>query len=153
VNYSQVRSRGVESTIRYNRFIGNTIISLKAGYAFTKSTLESSADGSGSPGNQLRYVPEHSFNGNIRIQYNRLYFSFTNQLTGSRYTSSDNDPAEKLNSHNINNLLFGIQIGKKNHLTIQTKITNLFDVEYQVIRSYPMPGRGFYLTMVLNIEK
>jgi len=53
----------------------------------------------------------------------------------------------------ISDFNMGVSIGKNELIMLQTRITNLFNVEYQAIRSYPMPGRGYYLTMIIRLKK
>lgn len=153
VNYKKVWARGVESTLNLNIRLGKMSGRLIIGYAYTRSTTEDLPDGSGTPGNQLKYVPLHALNGSLKIQYKRTYAVLSNQFIGARYTTEDNDPSEEMNPFNLNNLLLGAHLGPVGNITIQARITNLFNINYQVLRAYPMPGRGVYLEMVWKMKR
>lgn len=153
VNYKKVWARGIESTVNMNIHLGEWNGKFIIGYAFTRSTIEDSPDGSSLQGNQLKYVPLHAVNGSLKIKYRWIYVVLSNQFTGARYTSEDNDPSEIMEACNLNNLLLGAHLGSKSNVTLQARITNLFNINYQVMHSYPMPGRGVYLDLVWKISK
>ncbi len=153
VNYRKVWTRGVESTVKLNKNWEELSFRITAGYAYTRSTTEDSSDGSNRKGNQLKYIPLHAVNGSLNIQYKGLYLLLSNQFTGTRYTTDENDPSERMDPYNLNNLLLGVHLGPEEHVTLQARITNLFNINYQVISSYPMPGRGFYVDLVVGVKK
>ncbi len=153
VNYKKVWMRGVESNLILNKAWEWFSFRLTAGYAWTRSTVVGSSDGLVPKGNQLKYVPLHAANGSLCIQYKWIYILLSNQFTGARYTTEENDPAEEMKPFNLNNLLLGANLGQRDNVTLQARITNLFNINYQVIRSYPMPGRGVYVELVWKMRR
>ncbi len=153
VNYKKVWTRGVETSLILDKNWEELSCRFTAGYACTRSTTENSSDGLSQNGNQLKYVPVHAVNGSLKVQFRGVYFVLSNQFTGARYTTEENDPLEKINPYNLNNLLLGMHFGPKDNVTLQARITNVFNINYQVIRSYPMPGRGFYVNVVVGLKQ
>ncbi len=153
VNYKKVWTRGVESNLVLSKAWERFSFRLTAGYAYTRSTIEDSSNGSARKGNQLKYVPLHSANGSLTIQYKSTYLMLYNQYSGIRYTTEENNLSEAMDPFNLNNLLLGVFLGKKNQVTLQARLTNLFNIDYQIIRAYPMPGRGVYVSMVWKMRR
>ena len=72
--------------------------------------------------------------------------------TGKRYDSSANVPANFIRSYYINDfavnrdLLFG---GFEAKLSLA--VNNVLNRHYDVVRCYPMPGRNYKITLLINI--
>lgn len=153
LNYKEVWSRGIESSLNISNTWGNLTGMFKTGYSFTRSTATDMYGNAGNIGAQLKYVPLHSANGTLSVTYKRYYLSLYNKFSGKRFTTEENDPTEHMAPFIVSNLLAGIMAGKNKEIVIQLRITNLFNINYQVIRSYPMPGRGFYVTISANFSQ
>ncbi|UCG27176.1 MAG: TonB-dependent receptor [Bacteroidales bacterium] len=153
VNYKKVWTRGAELTLKSTLSAGVFDISVDAGYSFILSTNSETNDDTEIIGKQLRYVPVHSANGSIRLQYSRYYLLLYDRFTGKRYTTVNNDPDEQLDRYNIVNVISGMHFGKERNIKLQVRIANLFNSQYQLIRSYPMPGRAYYLSLNAGFGK
>ncbi len=94
---------------------------------------------------QLVYIPKSSGSFGISIDSEIGTISINNTITGLRYTNADNTsslPAFTLTdvviSRKIDLGLFGI--------LVRGVVSNLFDVDYQSVLDYPMPGRSFRIS-------
>lgn len=143
VNYKKIWSRGMETSLVFNRTSGDLKTEFKIGYTLTYSTNIEAFNDAPILGNQIRYVPVHTGNASIAFDYRKLFALVYHGYTGDRYTTDDNDG--KLNGYNITNLLLGYKAGRKENFTFHLRIANIFNSAYQAIQSYPMPGRAFYL--------
>lgn len=98
--------------------------------------------------NQIPYTPRHS--GNVSFTFKSKWINLGYILTavGERYSLPQNIPANLINGyfdHGISaNHTFEF---KKCSLKLQAEGLNLSDVNYEVIRYYPMPGRSFRVTL------
>lgn len=152
-NISNVRSSGVESTLSAY-YTNNSINSVfKAGYSFTKSVGEgSNFENDVSAGKQLLYIPENQANASLRVGYKSIYTTWLACFVGRRYTTSDN--SEYLTGYFINNLNAGIKFAlKRSSFDINFRVDNIFNVTYQSIAYYPLPGRSYNLTLLVQIAK
>jgi outer membrane cobalamin receptor len=74
-------------------------------------------------------------------------------MVGARYITDGNNPLDKMDPYTGSNFHLGVNLGKKESILLQARITNLLNNNYQVIRSYPMPGRGYYLNMIIRLNR
>ncbi len=96
---------------------------------------------------QLIYVPNHM--GGLLLSYTneKWYVEFDEQYNGSVYTSTSNTKSIDdywLSSISVKRNLFN----KK--LSVGMDINNIFDVDYQIIASRPMPKQN--LTLLINYK-
>jgi outer membrane cobalamin receptor len=144
-NIQTVNSSGVESSvsIEYARNRLNTL--LNAGYSFTRAvSVGSKFENDLSAGKQLIYIPENQANLSLRIGFQKIYSSWVANFTGKRYTSADN--SKYLTGYFINNLITGIKLPvKRSSIDLSFSVDNLFNVNYQTIAYYPLPGRSYFL--------
>ncbi len=139
-NVQRVRSTGMESRLELFSDIGKVKANLDASYSFTRSINENKeADNFRK---QLPYVAEHMGTINVRIGYSRAYMDYTQSFTGSRATLEDH--SESLPAFSIGRISIGCTWDLKVcDLDIYFRIDNLFNIDYQVIRYYPNPGRSY----------
>ncbi len=145
-NISNVLTRGIESSVSLLFSQGKLSSVLKAGYSYTRSTDETEKKSN----NQLVYIPENMANGSFRFNYGIFHSEWLTNLTGIRFTSVDND--DFLPSFIVNNLSAGIRYKRSWGLAdLSFGIDNIFNVSYQNIAYYPLPGRSFELRLLAQI--
>jgi iron complex outermembrane receptor protein len=149
-NIEKAKSSGLDGNICLS-YINNSLkIRFNAKYAWNQSHIIKSFDGESITGKQLVYVPEHQFNANIRAAYGNYYFLWMSNFTGRRYTSTDD--TQYLSGYFLNNASTGVEVGSgKSTFDLNLKVENLFNVNYQVIEWYPMPGRTFILSIIYKL--
>lgn len=100
---------------------------------------------------QVAYTPEHSGSGIVQLGYKTWSFNYSNIYSGGRYTLGDNIPANYVDgwitqdislskSFNIHTAL----------LNIKAEVNNIANLQYDVIKYYPMPGRSYELSISIN---
>ncbi len=151
-NRKEVRVRGLESSVASDGSLGRWSYNLGMSYNFVNSLITETYGGSSSPEDkQLMYVPRHT--GSVRAGFSYMdgFFGFTGNYTGNRYTTNDNNPLYMMPSFMVFNTYAGyrIKIGDLSGL-LQLRVMNLFNTRYQVIRSYPMPGRTLHLSFSVD---
>lgn len=153
-NTKKVFSNGIETQARYRISSTHFKIFLNAGYSFTRSTISKSYEGGENlVGMQLIYRPNHQFNFQSRFDYKRFYLAGYFNFTGKRFTTEDNNPVYAMPFFYQMNIITGYSvIYKEIKASLQFKVQNILNHQYQVVRSYPMPGRIFHVGIILNYQ-
>ena len=132
-NLSEANIRGIEAEARLqiSRF-SPVVLDLSADYTFLKA--------GDSLGRQLLYQPRHSGNYKIRISARSIWTQFEGVYKGRRYYTREN--TKWLEPFVIYNIKLGFEkvIGTTK-LGVILELKNAFDVSYQMIADYPLPGR------------
>jgi iron complex outermembrane receptor protein len=140
-NIQNAITKGIETSATLTYKTGNIISVLKAGYSFTRATYSRES------GKQLIYVPQNMANGSLRVRYGMFYSAWLTNMTGLRFTTEDN--SDYLPAYTISSLSLGIERslgwGK---LDLSLDIDNIFNVAYENIAYYPLPGRAFELRLL-----
>jgi outer membrane cobalamin receptor len=152
-NINEVLARGIEAGLNISWTITGFILSLQNNYHFCKSTYEKTTSaGDESLGKQLIYIPRNTFNSTLNIKKWGFYFSYNFNFVGKRFTGRDN--LTYMDTYNLSNIILGKDVViKKNILSLQLQINNLFDLALRSIASVPLPGRNYAITIRFNFNK
>jgi len=152
-NIGKVNSYGLETSLSLRYVIGSISTELKSGYALTRAENKVNDQGEEfMAGKQLIYIPVNKANVALKLTYDNLFATWTSCFTGKRYITSDN--SRYLPEYFINNFYGGIRYRRKN-ISVLTElgVDNIFNVYYQTIAYYPLPGRFCTLKILLQIVK
>lgn len=100
---------------------------------------------------QIAYTPRHCGSGSLVLEMPWCNVGYTVNAVGERYTLSQNTPAYRTAPYadhalSINRTFeFGKMHNWKLHLSAEA--LNLGNVNYEIIKYYPMPGRNYRLTI------
>src|ERR1035437_559586 len=152
-NIENVNSTGSETSLALDYVLNNLNASMKAGYSFTRAIAGGSKiENDISLGKQLMYIPENQANASFRIGYKNVYSSWTANFNGKRYITVDN--SNYLPGYFINNFIAGIKFRlKSSSIDANFNIDNLFNINYQSIAYYPLPGRSYFLKILVQFVK
>ena len=152
-NIQNVNSMGLETSLSFNYSLNNVTSVFNAGYSFTKATNGSSKESIGdSAGKQLMYIPENQANASLRLSYMNYYTSWVSNMTGRRYITVDN--SNYLPGYLINSITTGFKLKmERNLLDLNFNINNLFNINYQTIAYYPLPGRSYNIKILFQLLK
>ncbi len=152
-NIKSVISSGLESSISLNYLSGKFNATVNSNYSYTRATTTASqTQEDASIGKQLIYVPVHQANGSLVLNYRMVYSSWIITMTGKRYLTADN--TEYLPGYVLNNLITGTRLNLKSTIIdLNFHLDNLFNVSYQTIAYYPLPGRSYSLNLIIQIRK
>ncbi len=153
-NKLKVWSRGIEtsSKLQVQRSKLKCGISVMTNYVLS-TNMQASTEGDASVGRQLIYVPMYSGHAKLSLEFKGFLLSYTHSYTGYRYTASDNTqylvPYSIANIYCSKNFTF-----KGNRFSLFAQVDNLFNQQYQVVLSRPMPLRYYNagLTILLNTK-
>jgi len=140
-NIAHIRSRGMEIGVAGNLF--DTLLSVRGSY-----TLMGTRDLTDGPtcGKLLPYAPQELASLLVDVAVGDISAHGSATHVGHRFTLANEDAASALPHY----ILCNVGIAWRSMLwsltlTSRLELENLFDVDYQVIRNYPMPGRNLRL--------
>lgn len=155
VNLGIVDILGVDATAEVS--VGP--LSVSANYSFARA-LDMTDSTSKVYRQQIPYTPRHSggFSATWRSRYGSLNYSVL--CVGNRYSLGQNTANNLVAGYVDQDITYTVQFlvheGKfksavdaqqRGLWTLQAKVLNLFDVQYEVVKSYPMMGRSFRLSL------
>ena len=99
--------------------------------------------------NQIAYTPRHSGGGSLRWENRWVNLGATAMVVGERYYRMQNTDETRLPAY----CDLGLQADRAFDLRwgtirFQVQVLNLLDVQYEVVRSYPMMGRNYRLKIM-----
>lgn len=98
-------------------------------------------------GGQLPYLPVLSSAGQISFRHKQLGLYWQVFFNGERFTLAENLASNRLPAFMTHDFKTSFTLGTSNNclnrLQVQASVRNVFDQQYQVILSFPMPGRYY----------
>ncbi|OFX67047.1 MAG: hypothetical protein A2X12_02800 [Bacteroidetes bacterium GWE2_29_8] len=100
---------------------------------------------------QIPYIPFETFSGLFSFSYKHLSFGYNNLFNGFRYCLGENIYENLIHSSWIRDasLSYELKINKIK-CNFKIEISNIFDKQYEVIKSFPMPGRTTNICIGIN---
>jgi vitamin B12 transporter len=155
VEFKKVHARGIEAWALYALKAGDLSIKGHFNYNYNRSVIVSTFDDNALfKGNQLIYVPRHTYRASSEFIYKGAMLGISVLYTGARETIETGDASRRLPAFTLINLSAGYQ-----HITrlvpwaVYLHMDNLMDKSYEMMRSYPMPGRALYFTLTVGLNK
>ena len=152
LNLGLVDIRGLDLNIRTDwkggeNFHWNTGITC----TYQKATDATSGTDASPLQGQIPYAPKHSGSAILGIDVSRLQLNYSFIYTGERYNAKDNIPANYVQpwyTHDIS--ASWLQTYNIHKLKFTAEVNNLFNKNYDVVLSYPMPGRSYRFTLSIS---
>ena len=147
VNVGKVHVLGLDATVKGVQHIGRHTLTLTGNYSLQRARNRSNEE---SPyfNNQVAYIPVHTGAASLAWENPWVNFSVNAHVVGERWASN-----EHLDGTNIEQYEeLGLTVWRKIHIgrpiaEIRFDIKNLLDKQYEIVRSYPMPGRSWLLSL------
>ncbi|MBP5546922.1 MAG: TonB-dependent receptor [Bacteroidales bacterium] len=145
-NLGTVDIIGVDATAN----VQFSIFNFQLNYSF-QHAVDHSQPGSKVYGHQIIYTPRHSGGASLRWEHPWVNLGATAMIVGERYSGAQNSDATRLPAYCDIGLsadrTFDLRLGT---LTLRASLLNLFDTQYEVVRSYPMMGRNWRLAVIYD---
>lgn len=154
VNTRHVISRGLEAGGRY-AYVSKLIkLNLHASYTLSKSQIKTAPESEYHLiGKELIYRPNHLVNLYSNAELGDFRLSMNMSFTGKRYTTDDNNPRYSMPSHMLLNIYTTYNFSMRDLSgSLQLKVNNLLNNQYQVVRSYAMPGRTYQIGITFYFQ-
>jgi vitamin B12 transporter len=101
---------------------------------------------------QIPYTPKNTVALNTGVDYKQMGLYYNQVLSSSRYYLSDNEPQNLVDGYSVSDLSFIYKFTAENKPAVfSAHIDNLFNDNYVIVRSFPMPGRSFLLSFQITI--
>ncbi len=152
-NIGNVNTYGLETSFSLRYRLNKLIARFISGYTYTRAENKIKMSGAmETRGKQLMYIPIHKANAVLRLSYGSLFSSLTSNYTGRSYITYDN--SKFLPGYFISNINAGYKYKKKNiSIITELGVDNIFNVSYQTIAYYPLPGRFYTFKILLQTVK
>jgi outer membrane cobalamin receptor len=152
VNLNRVETTGLElnGKIKVNVY-GPLKTSLSGGYTYQEAlekTPSSSPFYQASTYNkQIAYTPKVTASVMSTVYYRDLSFSWQIAYVGSKYISGEQNKESFMPDYTTHdfNVIYNFDLFSVDS-SIKAELNNVFDKRYEVIKSYPMPGRSFRIS-------
>ena len=100
---------------------------------------------------RIPYTPDHSGSGIVSVNYLHWGTGCSMLFSGTRYTVGDNNPFNQLDGWYTVDVFLSRTIPVKNaHLIVKAELNNITGERFDIIRYYPMPGRTFKISILIN---
>ena len=155
-NISRVLSRGVEYNLQIQGKLSDFEYKMAVTYAYTSSVNygDPAIWSDNSYGKQLVYIPLHSGNMMVHLNWRNFFVTYQYNAFSERFTTSSNDVTRRdwLYPYFMNDVSVGGSFQLKQvHLTMELKVYNLFDEAYHSVLYRPMPGRNYQFVIMIQI--
>lgn len=139
LNYGCTRCMGVDVTA--NARYGNHGLLLTGAFQDDRNRTDPTED---AYNDYIAYSPRWSFSAVYTLYYKGFTFSLSHMFVDKRYWTTENDIEEPLDSYNCTDIKVGY---KYKNYSAEVECQDLFDIRYEMIQRWPMPGRRFGMTL------
>jgi iron complex outermembrane receptor protein len=149
-NVLQVWSRGLESSLHWQRPAGRWVPACVVRHHLVRATRTAIYDGADATlHKQLIYTPVHQASVRVGISHRGYTLSYTQAYVGRRYTTADNTLF--LSPFTLGSTALSRNFERRyirGSLTLRAE--NLWQATYQVVAGYPMPRQQVHLDLSLS---
>ncbi len=121
----------------------HTRLDLSLGYSY-QYAVDRTDSTSKTYGHQIPYTPRHSGNATLTASTPWVDVGLSLMLVGERFAKQQNTPASRVPGYIDQGVTLSrsFDIGST-QLRAKIQVLNLFNVQYEVVKSYPMMGRNY----------
>ena len=152
-NLKKVQGTGVESSVSWAQALSKGQFKVRGMYAYNSTILlRGISDDDPAVGYQLPYTPRHRFGADVQYMQKSFSMLISNSYTGRR---NGNDVInEQLPGYLLTDISLSEKVNLGQHaMAFEGKILNVFDVAYQNVNHYAMPGINHQLSINFFINK
>lgn len=150
MNIGRVDILGLDAKVEVSlsSFAQKFTLSAAVNYSY-QSAKDKTAANSKTYNQQIPYTPKHSGGGMIYLEIPK-YFNMGYNLiyVGDRYRLAQNTENNLVQGYVDQSFLVSKSIKlKTGTLSMQAQVLNIFDIQYEVIKNYPMMGRNYKINI------
>ncbi|GAB2980218.1 TonB-dependent receptor [Mucilaginibacter puniceus] len=151
-NFGKVDIKGLDVSVKTQANISKSYKGLLSVNYSYQQALDVTDPTSSTYFNQLPYIPLHTVAINAGINKGPIGVYYNQMISSSRYYTNNNLPDSYLAPYAVGDLSV-VYKSFVNRLPVilSAEINNLFNKDYVVIQSYPMPGRSFRISFQITI--
>ena len=150
LNMGRVAIRGLDLRADLTLRVAELGINASIAYSYQQA-LDRTSKSSKTYGHQIPYTPLHSGSLTVYVETELIDIGHELTLVGDRYCQQQNTAANRVDGYVDQNLVLSRRFNlRRGTLLVQARLLNMLDVQYEVVRSYPMMGRHFRLSAVYD---
>jgi vitamin B12 transporter len=101
---------------------------------------------------QIPYTPKNTLAINAGVEYNQMGLYFNQIVSSSRYFLRQSTINNYLDGYAVSDLSYVYKFSAYGYpFTFSAHINNLFNESYEIVQSFPMPGRSFICSLQIKI--
>ncbi|MBR6276223.1 MAG: TonB-dependent receptor [Prevotella sp.] len=151
INIGKVEVLGLDATLKGVHHIGGHTLTASANYSLQQARNRTNEE---SPyyNNQIAYTPLHSGAASLSWENPWVNLTVSGHRIGERWASNENLDGTRINSYGELNVTAWRQFQVRNtNIELRFDVKNLTDKQYEIVRSYPMPGRSWQMTIRMKM--
>jgi len=152
-NIGDVRSQGIDFNLLFIYTKQKFKLTFSTGQSYNRSVDVTDKNGI-TYGHQIPYTPNYTASYSTSMAYKNTNLTITLIQTGKRYVLNENLPFNELGG--FTDLAIGINRNfnfKNQKIYANLQVANVLNNNYQVIKSFPMPGRHIRLKLVYILKR
>ena len=153
INMGEVEIAGIDITANaaiQTTSLPYTRIDISLGYSY-QYAVDRTDPTSKTYGHQIPYTPRHSGNATLTASTPWGDVGLSLMLVGERYAKQQNTPACRVAGYADQGVTLSRSFDIGNcELKAKVQVLNLFNVQYEVVKNYPMMGRNYRLGLTLK---
>ncbi len=142
-NYGEVEIKGIDTNFRLHIQTGKNF-EWQLSAAYTYQNVLDKTEGKKTYNQQLAYTPHHLGSELLQLNTPWLNIGYSVIYCGKRYFEQSDRPEYEMEPYVEQSIFLykGLKY-KSVKIDVTVECLNLADLQYEVVRSYPMPGRSF----------
>ncbi len=151
-NLGEVQIKGIEANVQLSWQVdSNWAIDGMLSYTYQQARDITNSE-SRQYKDQIAYTPYEIIKANTSIHYKKWLVNWGILYNGFRYSLGENIEANLLPLWQVHNLSLAKEIAsEKLTFDLQISVKNIFNNQYAIIKSFPMPGRNYLMTLTIEI--
>lgn len=151
INVGQVNVLGLDATAKLVHHWGRHTLTTAVSYSLQQARNRTNSE-SPNYDKQIAYIPEHSGAASLGWENPWANVAISGHAIGKRWASNEHIEDTDIDGYMECGLTFwrSFHIGRP-VAEVRFDIKNLFDKQYEIVRSYPMPGRSWQLMLKIKI--
>jgi len=154
VNNREVQINGIETNVNYSLQSGMFKHTFYTSYNFTNSMLTDVYSGKDDfiP-QKMIYTPTNTAKLFFTSSYKKITISWSSQYTEKQFTTQENTNNFSLPAYSLSNIYASYHFDIKYfNISFKAKFLNIFNKQYELIKSYPTSGRAFYFGITFTYK-
>ena len=147
INIGKVEVIGIDATVRAAHHIGHHTLTATANYSLQQARNRTTPE---SPyyNNQIAYTPLHSGAASIGWENPWVNAVVSGYGVSERWASNEHLDGTRIDGYGELSATLWRQFQiRKMRFEVRADVKNLLDKQYEIVRSYPMPGRSWQVTV------
>lgn len=152
-NIGLVRARGMDLNLKTTKNFKQLLFTFTHNSTFQK-VEDFNRNNTYTYLHQIAYTPEYTMNNSLQLKYQNWFLNLYHFYYGRRFSLNQNIESNLLPAFQTIDLNIGkVFHHNNNEIEIKFGVKNIANNQYEFIRSFPMPGRNYFLQLKYKFNK